>query len=147
MESTPTRPHLHWLWTDHLDIPPGPGIPPPGILVGQKTNHKVVWAKCGIKSCQVQIAKAAPCLPNTDKLTRSKDFWGLALQRYSTLTSGAITLETWTEFKKDILTLGMKVQRTTRKNRLAEWKAALQGDAIPLEELPAMLEAARRYTP
>ena len=111
------------------------------------SDHKLVWAECGITAPHVQIAKVAPHLPSTDALLRNKDFWGPALERYSTLANNTVTLEVWTTFKKDILTLGLKVRCTTRKNRSAEWRAALWGDAIPLEELPATLDKARQYVP
>ena len=111
------------------------------------SDHKFVWAKCGITAPCVQITKAAPCLPDTNELAKSKDFWGPVLKKYNTLASGAVTLEAWKAFKKDVLTLGLKARRTQRRNRSAKWRAALQGDAIPLEELPAALDAARHYTP
>jgi len=76
----------------------------------------VVWAECGITAPQVQIAKAAPRLPNTSKLAKSKDFWAPILEKYSKLANGTVTLETWTAFKKDVLTLGMKAQHTQRRN-------------------------------
>ena len=95
----------------------------------------------------MQIAKAAPCLPDANKLAKSKSFWGPVLEKYSALAEGAVTLEAWTAFKKDVLTLGLKVRCAQRKNRSAEWRAALQGDAIPLEELPTALDTARRYIP
>jgi len=111
------------------------------------SDHKLVWAKCGITAPQVQIAKAAPRLPNTNELAKCKDFWGPVLEKYANLANSAVTLEAWTAFKKDVLTLGLEARRTQRRNRSAEWRAALQGDAIPLEDLPAALDAARRYVP
>ena len=138
-------------WSSHLDQvyhPQGTWwAKKPTTIPTLWSDHKLVWAECSIRSPRVQIAKAAPHLPNTDKLTKSKSFWGPALQRYSALTDNKVTLETWTTFKKDILTLGLETQSANWKNRSAEWKTALRGDAIPLEELPATIEAARWYVP
>ena len=113
----------------------------PTVIPTLWSDHKLIWAECGITAPQVQIAKAAPCLPNMDELAKNKkDFWGPVLEKYSMLANGTVTLETWTAFKKAVLTLGMKARRTQRGNRSAEWRAALRGDTIPLEELPAALD-------
>jgi len=119
----------------------------PTIIPTLWSDHKLVWAECGIRNPRVQIAKAAPRLPDTDSLAKSTDFWGPVLQKYNTLANSAVTLEAWTAFKTDVLTLGLKARHTQRKNRSADWRAALQGDAIPLEELPTALDAARHYVP
>ena len=110
------------------------------------SDHKLVWAECGVMSPRVQIAKAAPQLPDINSLTKSKSFWGPALHRYWALTENKVTLESCSKFKKDILALGTGIQNASRADRSAEWKAALQGDAIPLEELPAAIEAAQCHT-
>ena len=109
------------------------------------SDHKLVWVMCGILSPWVQIAKAAPCLPDIDSLTCSKMFWGPVLQKYKKLTSKKPTLESWTEFKKDTLVFGSHVQKVKVAERSAKWKEALQGDAIPLEDLPAAVKATQRY--
>jgi len=109
------------------------------------SDHKLVWAKCGIISPRVQITVAAPCLPNIDSLTHSKKFWGLALAKYKDLTSQKVTLESWSLFKKDILSLGSRVWKISTAEQSSKWKVALRGDAIPLEDLPAAVEAAQKY--
>jgi len=119
----------------------------PTVISTLWSDHKLVWAECGITAPRVQIAKAAPRLPDTNELAKNQDFWGPVLEKYNTLASGAVTLEAWMAFKKDVLTLGLKARRTQRRNQSAEWRAALQGDAIPLEELPVTLDAVQRYVP
>ena len=80
----------------------------PTVIPTLWSNHKLVWAECGITAPQVQIAKAAPCLPDTNKLVKSKSFWDPVLKKYNKLANGTVTLEAWTAFKKDVLTLGLK---------------------------------------
>ena len=80
----------------------------PTVIPTLWSDHKLVWAECGITAPWVQIAKAAPCLPDTNELTKSKDFWGPVLEKYADLANGTVTLETWMAFKKDVLTLGLK---------------------------------------
>jgi len=80
----------------------------PTVIPTLWSDHKLVWAECGIKNPRVQIAKAAPRLPDTDSLAKSAEFWDPVLEKYNTLANGVVTLEAWTTFKKDILTLGLK---------------------------------------
>lgn len=111
------------------------------------SDHKLVWADCKILDPRVQIAIAAPRLPNVEVLDKSETFWSAALKSYSMLTSAHVTLESWSLFKKTILKSGVETAKKIKSDRNSKWASALRGELIPMEDLPAAVEASRVYSP
>ena len=61
---------------------------------------------------------------------------------YTSLASGPITLERWTDFKRLVLQLGTCAKTSRHLARSANWKAALHGDLIEPDDLQEALRQA-----
>ena len=118
-----------------------------GLPVAIPTNwsdHKLVWADCSVLSPRVEIAVAAPRLPDIDSLSKDGQFWSSVLRGYNVLVSSPVTLETWSAFKDLVLEEGSLSKSRRWSIRSRDWRAALRGDLIHEDDLHhAVYEALR----
>src|SRR5258706_9528122 len=107
---------------------------PPNPIRTNHSDHHFVWSDCFITAPKVEIAVPAPRLPSL-KLLDDGPFWPQVLSAWSDLSSGGITLPSWSAFKHCVLKSGLSVSRSRKKSVIANWKSALRGDGVTSDEL------------
>ena len=117
---------------------------PPVSLPTNWSDHSLVWASCTILAPRVEIATAAPRLPNQLSLDRDPQFWNETLALWSSLCDGPITLERWSSFKQSVLKAGLSSRTRSSRAKLSSWKSTLRGDLVPEDDLHDALYRALR---
>ncbi len=69
------------------------------------------------------------------KLLDDGPFWSQVLSDWSVLSTGGITLPSWSAFKQSVLKSGLSISRSRKKSVIDNWKSALRGDGITSDEL------------
>ena len=99
------------------------------------SDHSLVWAPIHITRPRVELAKAAPRLPDVPTLDAHKQFWPSALAAYEVLVTSDVTLHDWTSFKQTILEHGLSAKASLRSSSSRNWKKLLRGDLVPEDDL------------
>src|SRR5258706_1882934 len=107
---------------------------PPVPIRTNHSDHFFVWSDCFITAPKVELAVPAPRLPSLKLLDRGP-FWPLVLSAWTGLTSGVISLPSWTVFKQSVLASGLSVSKSRKKSLVNNWKSTLRGDGVTCDEL------------
>ncbi len=98
------------------------------------SDHHFVWSDCFITAPNVEIAIPAPRLPSL-KLLDDGPFWPQILSAWSDLSSGDVSLPSWSAFKRYVLKTGLSISKSRKKSVTDNWKSALRGDGMSGDEL------------
>ena len=104
-----------------------------------RTNHSdhfFVWADCYLTNPRVEIAVPAPRLPGVERL--SCEFWSHVMTDWVQLTSHAVDLPSWTNFKKRALQHGLADAKARKLTNNDRWKEILRGEEISPDDLQNM---------
>ena len=107
------------------------------------SDHRFVWSDCVVNRPRVEMAVPAARLP----AVLDKTFWSEIDVLYDKLCLGPITLPTWTSFKKNILSAGVRCKSRRLSSWDKDWSAALRGDPIPVDMVSAAIHALARPAP
>ena len=107
------------------------------------SDHRFVWSDCIITRPRVELAVPAARLP----AVLDKTFWSETDALYDKLCSGPITLPTWSSFKKNVLSAGVRCKSRRQSSWNKDWSAALRGDPIPVDMVSTAILALARPTP
>ena len=109
----------------------------PSTLPTPWSDHYLVTVTCTVNRPKVQIAISAPRLPDVDKLDNI--FWKQVMSAYTTLTLSPITLQTWTSFKRSVLTIGVSSKARISRSKGRNWLSAFRKSELSEEELDSAL--------
>ncbi len=107
---------------------------PPNPIRTNHSDHHFVWSDCFITAPKVEIAVPAPRLPSL-KLLDDGPFWPQVLSAWSDLSSGDVSLPSWSAFKRYVLRTGLSISKSRKKSVTGNWKSALRRDGLSSDEL------------
>ena len=107
------------------------------------SDHRFVWSDCIINRPRVELAVPAARLP----AVLDKTFWSEVDVLYDKLCSGPVALPTWSSFKKDVLSTGVRCKTRRQLSWNRDWSAALRGDPIPVDMVSTAIQALARPAP
>ena len=110
------------------------------------SDHRVITAELTRLQPRVEKAVPAPRLPSLDLLARSHVFWPKVLASWTQSTAtGPMNLERWTDFKTEVLSVGLATSKAMRKAGKRDWRRALREENLsPSEAAEAMRRASNR---
>ena len=109
----------------------------PATLPVPWSDHYLVTVTCTVSRPKVQIAVAAPRLPDINKLDNI--FWKQVTAEYAAMTSSPITLQTWTKFKKAVLAIGISSKARINGSKERNWLSAFRKSDLSEEDLESAL--------
>ena len=107
------------------------------------SDHRFVWSDCIINRPRVELAVPAARLP----AVLDKTFWSEVDTFYDKLCSDPIALPTWSSFKKDVLSAGVRCKSRRLSSWNKDWSAALRGDPIPIDMVSTAIRALAHPAP